>query len=80
MSTLTIELPQGLATKLESSRVPTSTLNEFLVGALEAWLRRRPSPAVEVDRTSWNAAFQGSGESGDHTPRRAKPARLPVYA
>ena len=56
MATLTLELPDRLATKLAAEGDARERLEAFLVGAVEAWLRRRR----DGDRPSrsWDGAFE----------------------
>ena len=48
-----------LAAELASSNVSEDCLNSFLVGAVEAWLRRR-SVADELAPASWEGTFEDS--------------------
>jgi len=58
MATLKVEVPDRLAVKLAAEAGAQEHLQAFLLGAVEAWLRRQgttggPSP-------SWDGAFETS--------------------
>lgn len=57
MSTLTIELPDRLATELAKSKAPREQLSSFLVGAVETWLKWRGG-AFEPPAATWARAFE----------------------
>ncbi len=58
MATLTIELPDHLATEIATESSARKQLDAFLVGAVEAWLHRRRSSAEES--ASWDGAFKST--------------------
>lgn len=57
-STLTVELPDQLAEELAENQVNVNDLNAFVVGAVEAWLRRRK--ASQSETSSWSGTFRQS--------------------
>jgi hypothetical protein len=56
MATLTVELPDRLATEIAAQSSAREQLNAFVVGAVEAWLRRRRGSTEESG--SWDGAFK----------------------
>ena len=56
MATLTVELPDHLATELAAENSAREQLDAFVVGAVEAWLRRRRGSAEAS--ASWEGAFK----------------------
>ncbi len=56
MTTLTFELPDRLAAKLAAEGGPRERIEAFLVGAVEAWLRRKR----RADEPAWSGAFEES--------------------
>lgn len=58
MATLTVELPDQLATQLATDDGAQEQLKAFLVGAVEAWLRRQRE--ISEDSPSWSGAFEKS--------------------
>jgi hypothetical protein len=60
-STLTVELPDQLAVELAENQVNVKDLNAFVVGAVEAWLRRRKASLSET--SSWSDTFRQSAVS-----------------
>ncbi len=58
MATLTVEVPDHLATEIATDRAVRGHLDAFLIGAVEAWLRRQRSAPGES--AAWNDAFQTS--------------------
>lgn len=55
MATLTVELPDHLATEIAAESSAREQLDAFLVGAVEAWLRRRRGS--DETSASWDGAF-----------------------
>ncbi len=55
MTTLTFELPDRLAARLAGESDARDRLEAFLVGAVEAWLRRKQK--AESLTPSWDDAF-----------------------
>lgn len=58
MTTVTVKIPDHLAAKLTAERVARQQLEAFLVGAVEAWLRRRQGSSEPS--ASWDGAFENS--------------------
>ncbi len=58
MATLTVELPDRLASQLATEAAERGKLEAFLVGAIEAWLRRQRRAGGES--RSWSGAFEES--------------------
>lgn len=63
MTTITVELPEHLATRLEADRACGERLNSFLVGAIEAWLNRRQATERERSAAAWETALEESPEA-----------------
>lgn len=59
MNTITVRLPEVIATQLEAERISQEDLNTFLVAAVKVWLMRREQPPKET-RRPWSRAFQES--------------------
>jgi hypothetical protein len=59
MNTITVRLPEVIATQLEAERISQEDLNTFLIAAVEVWLMRRERPPKET-RRPWSKAFQES--------------------
>ena len=55
MATLTVELPDHLATELAAENSAREQLDAFVAGAVEAWLRLRRGSAEAS--ASWHGAF-----------------------
>jgi hypothetical protein len=62
MNTITVRLPEVIATQLEAERISQEDLNTFLVAAVKVWLMRRERPPKET-RRPWSKAFQESAVS-----------------
>ena len=63
MTTITIDLPEDVAARLEVEHISVEQLNSFLLTAIEALLMRRQvakREQVEVERHPWTEAFQDS--------------------
>ncbi len=56
MATLKVEVPDRLAAKLAAEAGVQDHLEAFLIGAVEAWLRRQGTAGGESP--SWNGAFE----------------------
>ncbi len=56
MATLKVEVPDRLAAKLATEAGVQDHLEAFLIGAVEAWLRRQGAAGGES--LSWNGAFE----------------------
>ena len=56
MATLKVEVPDRLAAKLAAEAGAQEHLQAFLVGAVEAWLRRQAT--AEGELSSWAGAFE----------------------
>jgi hypothetical protein len=59
MNTITVRLPEVIATQLEAERISEEDLNTFLIAAVRVWLKRRERPPEETQRP-WSKAFQES--------------------
>jgi hypothetical protein len=59
MNTITVRLPEVIATQLEAERISQEDLNAFLIAAVKVWLMRRERPPKET-RRPWSRAFQES--------------------
>ncbi len=60
MTTLTVQLPDEIARELTVLEVSGETLNAFVVGAVEVWLRHRHTPQAPDASTRWEGALQDS--------------------
>jgi hypothetical protein len=66
MTTMTITLPDEVATQLKAEHISQEQLDAFVVTAVKAWLHHRQ---VSKDRQHvaqerpWSAAFQDSAEA-----------------
>ncbi len=58
MATLKVEVPDRLAAKLAAEAGVQQHLEAFLIGAVEAWLRRQGAAGGES--SSWSGAFEAS--------------------
>ena len=58
MATLKVEVPDRLAAKLAAEAGVQQHLEAFLIGAVEAWLRRQGTAGGES--SSWSGAFEAS--------------------
>ena len=59
MNTISVRLPEIIATQLEAERISEEDLNTFLIAAVKVWLRRRKRSSGEIQRP-WSQAFQES--------------------
>ena len=59
MDTITVRLPEVIATQLETELISQEELNSFLVTAVKVWLMRRERLPDETQRP-WSEAFQES--------------------
>jgi len=59
MNTITVRLPEVIATQLEAQRISQEDLNTFLIAAVKVWLMRLERPPKET-RRPWSKAFQES--------------------
>ena len=59
MDTITVRLPEVIATQLETELISQEELNSFLVTAVKVWLMRRERLPDETQRP-WAEAFQES--------------------
>ena len=63
MATMTINLPDAVAAKIEAKHISQKQLDAFVVVAMQAWLNRRQvSKDVQhsVQERPWSEAFQDS--------------------
>jgi len=61
MTTITITLPDDVATQLEAEHVSQQQLDAFVTTAVKAWLHRRQGSkdmSQVVQERPWSAAFQ----------------------
>ena len=56
MATLKVEVPDRLAARLAAEAGVQEQLEAFLIGAVEAWLRRQEN--ARGTSTSWDGAFE----------------------
>ncbi|MEW5986517.1 MAG: hypothetical protein AB1791_07795 [Chloroflexota bacterium] len=67
MDTITLKLPESLATQLETTDIDEEQLDTFLIAAVEAWLQRRQKAAGQFfttkgnEKSFWSDAFRGNG-------------------
>lgn len=59
MDTITVRLPEVIATQLETELISQEELNSFLVTAVKVWLMRRERLPGEIQHP-WSEAFQES--------------------
>ena len=59
MDTITVRLPEVIATQLEVERISEEDLNTFLTAVVKVWLMRRERLPEETQHP-WSEAFQES--------------------
>jgi hypothetical protein len=61
MTTITITLPDEVATQIEAEHISQQQLDAFVVTAVQVWLQRRQvskDMSYVVQERPWSAAFQ----------------------